>query len=47
MSKIVAWSIAVEYEDGKETELTNVPNDVAQAIDDWLSEVENNDHTEM
>lgn len=42
MSKVVSWAIQVEFENG-ETELcADVPDDVAQIVDDWITqEVEN------
>ena len=44
--KIESWTINIKWNDGDKEELVDIPNEVAQGIDDWLSEVECaiNDH---
>ena len=44
--KIASWTINIKWNDGDKEELLDIPNEVAQGIDDWLSEVECaiNDH---
>lgn len=36
--KIVAWTINVEYEDGTTKNISDMPDDVAQIVDDFLGE---------
>jgi hypothetical protein len=38
--QIVGWSIRVEWNNGEEEDLVDVPDDVSGPIDLWLSEVE-------
>lgn len=42
--QIVGWSIRVEWNNGEEEDLIDVPDDVAGTIDMWLSEVEEDQH---
>ena len=44
--KIESWTINIKWNDGDKEELVDIPNEIAQGIDDWLSEVEYaiNDH---
>ena len=42
--QIVGWSIRVEWDNGEEEDLIDVPDDVAGPIDLWLSEVEQDQH---
>ena len=37
---IVSWAIQVEWDNGEQEDLFDVPDDVAGPIDLWLSEVE-------
>ena len=39
-TRIVAWSISAVWDNGEEEQITDIPDDVGQPIDDWLSEVE-------
>ena len=38
---VVGWSIKVVYEDGTTENITDVPNFVANPIDEWLEETRN------
>ena len=38
--EIVAWAIQVEYKDGSLELLADMPDDVSQVVDDWLTEYE-------
>ncbi len=38
--QIVGWSIRVEWNNGEEEDLVDIPDDVAGTVDTWLSEVE-------
>ena len=40
MPKIESWAIIIQYENGKTKEITELPDDVAQAVDDYLTELE-------
>ena len=42
--QIVGWSIRVEWNNGEEEDLIDVPDDVSGPIDLWLSEVEQDQH---
>ena len=38
--KIIGWSIDVKWSNGKEEKITEIPDEVAQYIDDYLTEIE-------
>ena len=38
---VVSWAIQVEWSDGTVENLNDLPNDVANTVDDWLTEKEN------
>lgn len=38
--KITGWAISVDWSDGKTTLVGDMPDDVSQAVDDWLTEYE-------
>ena len=38
--KITGWSIDVKWSNGKEEKITEIPDEVAQYIDDYLTEIE-------
>jgi len=42
--QIVGWSIRVEWNNGEEEDLIDVPDDVSGTIDMWLSDVEQDQH---
>ena len=42
--RVVSWAIRVEWDNGEEEDLIDVPDDVAGPIDLWLSEVEQDQH---
>jgi len=42
--QIVGWSIRVEWDNGEEEDLIDVPDDVSGPIDLWLSEIEQDQH---
>ena len=37
---ITGWSIAVTWSDGKRENILDIPDEVAQYIDDYLTEIE-------
>jgi len=39
-NKIIGWTIEVEWETGKTERISELPNSVAQVIDDYLTDVE-------
>ena len=43
--QIVGWSIRVEWDNGEEEDLIDVPDDVAGTIDMWLSDIEQEQKT--
>ena len=38
--RIIGWSIDVKWSNGKEEKITEIPDDVASVIDDYLTEIE-------
>ena len=36
----IGWSIDVKWSNGKEESITEIPDDVASVIDDYLTEIE-------
>ena len=38
--KITGWAIDVKWSNGKEEKITEIPDEVAQYIDDYLTEIE-------
>jgi hypothetical protein len=40
MRIITNWALSVEWNDGVQEELLDLPTDLAQAIDDWLTELQ-------
>jgi len=38
--RVVSWSIQVEWDNGEQEDLIDIPDDVAGTIDMWLSDVE-------
>ena len=43
--RVVSWAIRIEWDNGEEEDLIDVPDDVAGTIDMWLSEVEQEQKT--
>ena len=43
--QIVGWSIRVEWNNGEEEDLIDVPDDVSGTIDMWLSDIEQEQKT--
>lgn len=41
--KIISWCINVTWSNGKKEDLSDMPSHVAQGIDDWLTEKEDED----
>ena len=39
-TRIVAWSISAVWDNGEEEQIIDIPSDVSQPIDDWLTEIE-------
>jgi hypothetical protein len=37
--KIVSWCIDAELENGERISISDIPDDVARLIDEWLSEL--------
>ena len=40
MKKVATWKLQAWDEEGREYKMKYIPNDIAQAIDDWFSEME-------
>ena len=38
--RITGWSINITWSNGKEEVLLDIPDDIAQSIDEWLMELE-------
>jgi len=38
--KIISWAIDVKWSNGKEEKITEIPEDISEPIDDWLTEIE-------
>jgi hypothetical protein len=38
--RIIGWSIDVKWSNGEEESITDIPDDVAQSVDEYLTEVE-------
>lgn len=39
-TRIVAWSISAVWDNGEIEQITDIPDDVAMTVDEWLTEVE-------
>ena len=39
-TRIVAWSISAVWDNGEDEQITDIPDDVAQTVDQWLTELE-------
>ena len=39
-TRIVSWSISAVWDNGEEEQITDIPDDVAMTVDEWLTEVE-------
>ena len=39
-TRIVAWSISAVWDNGEEEQILDIPDDVAMTVDEWLTEVE-------
>jgi len=42
--RVVSWAIQVEWDNGEQENLFDMPEDVSGPIDLWLSEVEQHQH---
>ncbi len=42
--RVVSWAIRIEWDNGEEEDLIDVPDDVSGPIDLWLTEVEEQQH---
>jgi|TARA_R100000329_G_scaffold297_1_gene637 hypothetical protein len=40
MKKVIAWRLTVWDENDKEYIMVDIPNHIAQDVDEWLSEME-------
>ena len=38
--RVVSWAIQIEWDNGEQEDLIDIPDDVAGTIDMWLSDVE-------
>ena len=38
--QVIGWAIRVEWDNGEEEEIIDIPDDVAGTVDMWLTEVE-------
>ena len=39
-TRIVAWSIAAVWDNGEQEQIIDIPSDVSQTVDNWLTELE-------
>lgn len=39
-TRIVAWSISAVWDNGETEQILDIPDDVAMTVDEWLTEVE-------
>ena len=39
-TRIVAWSISAVWDNGEDEQITDIPDDVAMTVDEWLTELE-------
>ena len=39
-TRIVAWSISAVWDNGEQEQIIDIPSDVSQTVDNWLTEVE-------
>ena len=39
-TRIVAWSISAVWNNGETEQIIDIPDDVAMTVDEWLTEVE-------
>ena len=39
-TRIVAWSISAVWNNGETEQILDIPDDVAMTVDEWLTEVE-------
>jgi len=39
-TRIVAWSISAVWDNGENEQILDIPDDVAQTVDNWLTELE-------
>ena len=39
-TRIVGWSISAVWDNGEEEQILDIPDDVAMTVDEWLTEVE-------
>ena len=39
-TRIVAWSISAVWDNGETEQIIDIPDDVAMTVDEWLTEVE-------
>ena len=37
--RISGWRLNVQWTDGREENILDIPDDIAQSIDEWLSEL--------
>ena len=45
--EITSWEIRATTSDGKEVRLADMPDDVAQVVDDYIGELEKNDFDDV
>ena len=38
--QVIGWAIRVEWDNGEEEEIIDIPDDVAGTVDMWLTEIE-------
>ena len=38
--RVVAWSISAVWDNGENEQILDIPDDVAQTVDSWLTEYE-------
>ncbi len=38
--RITGWRLNIKWADGREEDVLDIPDDIAQSIDEWLTELE-------
>jgi hypothetical protein len=46
-TRIVAWSISAVWNNGETEQIIDIPDDVAMTVDEWLTEVEEDQQFEF
>ena len=46
-TRVVAWSISAVWDNGETEQIIDIPDDVAMTVDEWLTEVEEDQQFEF